>query len=195
MALLTRTYKRPRRAFVRAALAVLASFAVIACMCAPVYAQRAQIDDVKAAFVFQFANYVQWPDGTFENDTSPIVIGIIDNDNMIKVLTASVQGKSIGKRNIKVVDVSSDQEAQACHILYIDSSDDGRVDDYLSAVRSRPVLTVSDDDDFTEEGGVIRLFESQSKLRFEINVDEVERAKLTISSKLLSLAQVVHDKT
>lgn len=195
MALLTRTHKRSHRAFLRATVAVLASIAAVACLCAPVYAQRAQIDEVKAAFVFQFANYVQWPDGTFENDASPIVIGIVDNENMIKALSASVQGKSIGKRSIKVVDVASDQEAQTCHILYIDSSDDSRVDDYLSAVRSRPVLTVSDDDDFTEEGGIIRLFEAQSKLRFEINVDEVERAKLTISSKLLSLAQVVRDKT
>lgn len=195
MALLTRTHKRSRHALLRATLAVLASIAAMACVCAPVYAQRAQIDDVKAAFVFQFANYVQWPDDTFENDASPIVIGIVGNENMIKALGASVQGKNIGKRSIKVVAVAGDQEAQACHILYIDSSDDKRVDDYLSAVRSKPVLTVSDDDNFTEKGGVISLFEAQSKLRFEINVDEVERAKLTISSKLLSLAQVVRDKT
>jgi len=185
-----------RRAILRALLAVAATIAAVAGLCAPVYAQRgAQIDDLKAAFVFQFANYIQWPDGSFDDETAPIIIGIVDNQNMIKVLNASVQGKTIGKRSLKVVPVSTDAEAQACHILYIDPSDDKRVDDFLSAVRSKPVLTVSSDDNFTEEGGVIRLFETQSKLRFEINVDEAERSKLTISSKLLSLAQVVRDKT
>jgi len=194
MALLTRMHTR--RAILRALLAVAATIAAVAGLCAPVYAQRgAQIDDLKAAFVFQFANYIQWPDGSFDDETAPIIIGIVDNQNMIKVLNASVQGKTIGKRSLKVVPVSTDAEAQACHILYIDPSDDKRVDDFLSAVRSKPVLTVSSDDNFTEEGGVIRLFETQSKLRFEINVDEAERSKLTISSKLLSLAQVVRDKT
>lgn len=194
MALLTRMHTR--RAILRALLAVAATIAAVAGLCAPVYAQRgAQIDDLKAAFVFQFANYIQWPDGSFDDETAPIIIGIVDNQNMIKVLNASVQGKTIGKRSLKVVPVATDAEAQACHILYIDPSDDKRVDDFLSAVRRKPVLTVSSDDNFTEEGGVIRLFETQSKLRFEINVDEAERSKLTISSKLLSLAQVVRDKT
>ncbi len=77
---------------------------------------------------------------------------------------------------------------------FIDATDDKRADDFLAAVRAKPVLSVSDDDNFTEEGGVIRLFEQDSKLRIEINIDEAGRSGLTISSKLLSLAQVVHDK-
>lgn len=194
MALLTLTQKRSRRTFLRAALATLAYIAV-AGLCLPVYAQRAEIDEVKAAFVFQFANYVQWPDASFENESAPIVIGIVDNEKMIKALSTSVQGKTVGKRGFKVVAVTKDDEAQACHILYIDESDEERVDEYLSAVREKSVLTVSSDDNFTREGGIIRLFEAQNKLRLEINVDEAERAQLTISSKLLSLAQVVHDKT
>ena len=194
MALLTLTQKRSRRGFLRTAFAALACIAV-AGLCVPAYAQRAEVDEVKAAFVFQFANYVQWPDASFENESAPIVIGIVDNEKMIKALSTSVQGKTVGKRSIKVVAVADDQEAQACHILYIDESDDKRVDEFLSAVRSKSVLTVSSDDNFTDEGGIIRLFEAQNKLRLEINIDEAERAQLTISSKLLSLAQVVRNKT
>ena len=193
MALLMHTHTR--RVFLRATFAVLASVAAVAGLCIPVDAQRADVDEVKAAFVFQFANYVQWPNSTFETDSAPVVIGIVDNEKIIKALSTSVQGKTVGKRSLKVIAITSEEEAQHCHILFIDHSDDKRVDDYIAAVRNKPVLTVSSDENFTEEGGVIRLFEQQGKLRFEINADEVERAQITISSKLLSLAQVVHDKT
>ncbi len=192
MALLTRAHSRSRRAFLRAMLAVLASIAAVAGLCTPV--RSATIDDLRAAFVFQFANYISWPGAAFANDTAPIVIGIVGNETMAKTLTSSVQGKTVGKRSLKVINIESAADAPTCHILYVDDSDDKRVDDVIAAVRNKPVLTISTDDNFTTEGGVIRLFEAQSKLRFEINVDEAKRASLEISSKLLSLAQVVHDK-
>ncbi len=113
---------------------------------------------------------------------------------MTETLATAVRGKTVGEREIQVVDVAAEKDAESCHILFIDATDDKRADDFLAAVRAKPVLSVSDDDNFTEEGGVIRLFERDSKLRIEINIDEAGRSGLTISSKLLSLAQVVHDK-
>ncbi len=191
MALLSRTHNRRSLA----ARFALAACTLLAVFVQPASAQKARIDELKAAFVFQFANYVQWPDESFKDKSAPIIIGIVKNEAMTKTLSAAVRGKIVGDRGIQVVDIADEKAAETCHILYIDSADDEKVDNFLALVRSKPILTVSDDDNFTSEGGVIRLFELDSKLRIEINVDEAERSGLTISSKLLSLAQVVRDKT
>lgn len=195
MALLTGRHTDRRRAAARFALAVCAMLAGLSLLARPVVAQKAERDELKAAFVFQFANYVEWPETAFKDAAAPIVIGIVKNESVAKTLTASVRGKTVGERSIEIVRVDEEKEADKCHILFIDSADDKRVDDFLSIVRTKPVLTVSDDNNFTEEGGIIKLFEQASKLRIEINIDEAERSGLTISSKLLSLAQVVHDKS
>ena len=101
--------------------------------------------------------------------------------------------KPVAGRPIIVREVSTPAEAAECQIVFLDKSDNRRVTDFLSVLVGKPILTVSDDENFTEEGGVIRLFEQQNKPKIEINVDEAERSKLTISSKLLSLAVVVRD--
>jgi hypothetical protein len=196
MALLTSIPRSPRRAarrIVAVGLAVLLALLGLASSASG--QQAAQADQLKAAFVFQFANYVQWPDSAFEDASSPVVIGIVGNDAMVKTLTASVRGKTVGTRGFRVTNITSEKDVESCHIVFIDAADDKRVDDYLAYTRTKPVLTVSDDDNFTAEGGIIRLFEKDNKLRFEVNVDEAERSGITISSKLLGLAQVVHDKT
>lgn len=194
MALLTSTHSRPRSWRARIACAIAAVLLGVALLASPVDAQKASPDALKAAFVFQFANYVQWPESKFKDASAPIIIGIAHNDDMSKALAAAVKGKSVAGRAVEVVEVTDEASASGCHILFIDSQDDGRVDDFLKFAVSKPVLTVSDDSNFTEEGGIIRLFERDNKLRIEINVDEAGRSGLTISSKLLSLANVVHDK-
>lgn len=195
MALLSPAHSTPMRSMAARFMAIL----VLLGLASSAPAQQAvKRDELKAAFVFQFANYVQWPESSFKDAESPIVIGIVGNDAMVKTLTTSVRGKTVGARGINVVDVSTKEAAESCHILftqYSDERDEKRVDEYLSYTRTKPILTVSDDDNFTEEGGIIRLFEKDNKLRFEINVDEAERSGLTISSKLLGLAQIVRDKT
>lgn len=194
MALLTSTYTR-RHWCARLACAMAAVLLGIAVFTAPVLAQKAASpDELKAAFVFQFTNYVQWPDGAFKDASAPIVIGIAHNAPMSKALAVAIKGKTVGNRSVQVVDVTDEATAATCQILFIDASDDKRVDEYLKGVVTKPVLTVSDDDNFTGEGGIIRLFERDNKLRIEINVDQAGRSGLTISSKLLSLASVVHDK-
>jgi len=193
MALLTRTHTLRRSRTARLALAAVAVLIGLVLFAQPVSAQKATQDELKAAFVFQFANYVQWPETSFKDEATPIVIGIAGNQDMSKTLAAAVRGKTVGSRAIQVVDVADEKSADACQILFIDAKDDKKVDDFLATVRTKPILTVSDDDNFTSEGGVIRLFLKDSKLRIEINIDEAQRSGLTISSKLLSLAQVVRD--
>ena len=159
-------------------------------------AQRAaSIDEVKAAFVYQFANYITWPSNVFPDDTAPFNIGIVGNSTVAELLRESVRDKDVGGRPVLVREVEGPEEAATCQIVFLDHSDDKRVDDYLAALTNKPVLTVSDDNNFTEEGGIIKLYEEQKKLRIEINVDESARSKLEISSKLLGLAKVVRDRS
>ncbi len=191
MALLTQRQTRIMRAIV-AAIAMVVAAALPA---GRVHAQKvASIDEVKAAFVYQFANFITWPDGAFSDASAPVVIGILGNETVAKVLRESVRDKKVGERPILVRDLATPQEAAECQIVFLDRSDDKRVGEYLAVLVSKPILTVSDDDNFTEEGGVIKLYEQQNKLRIEINVDEAARSNLTVSSKLLSLAKVVRDR-
>ena len=196
MALLMSKPTTRRGALRRLVTAALAALLGLGALASAVSAdQVVDFDELKAAFVFQFANYVQWPESSFKEASSPIVIGIVGNDAMVKTLSASVRGKMVGAHPIEVTSVGNEKAVAPCHILYIDGSIDTRVDQYLAVTRSKPILTVSDHENFTSEGGVIRLFKKDNKLRFEVNVDEAQRAGLTISSKLLGLAQVVHDKS
>ncbi len=178
--------------------AAVAIAALAVCVPAPsADAQRsaASADDVKAAFVYQFTNYVTWPAETFAEASAPFTIGIVGNNDMAALLRESTSDKNVGGRPILIRELTSPDEATACQIVFIDRDEDKNADAYLAAVDGKPVLTVSDNDKFTEKGGVVRLFEEQNKLRIEINVDESDRSKLVISSKLLSLAKVVHDRT
>jgi hypothetical protein len=176
------------------AVATLVALATLV-LSSAVSAQRraASFDEVKAAFVYQFANFVTWPEDAFETDTDPMTIGILGNEEMVDLLREAVSAKTVGLRPILVRQLSEPGEAAECHIVFLDGSDDRRVDEYLAVLTTKAVLTVSDDSNFTEEGGIIRIFEQQNKPKVEINVDEAKRSNLTISSKLLSIAKIVND--
>lgn len=196
MALLTRDHRsRVQRTLHRIGAAGALAMALCILAVRADAQKAASIDDVKAAFVYQFANFVTWPDDVFTDPAQPITIGILGNETVAKVLRESVRDKRIGDRQIVVRELTTPQEALECQIVFLDPSDAARVDAYLAVLVGKAILTVSDDNNFTEEGGIIKLYEQQNKLRIEINVDEAARSNLTVSSKLLSLAKVVRDRT
>jgi hypothetical protein len=192
MALLTHRHNKPRYGVGFVLLAVAAAF-----VCAPAQRAEAQrgasIDEVKAAFVFQFANYITWPEDAFADASSSFTIGIVGNSDIAALLRESTSNKSVGGHPVLIREITSPNDAAQCQILFLDRRDDKQVDEYLGAVAGKPVLTVSDDDNFTERGGIIKLYEEQNKLRIEVNVDESDKSKLVISSKLLGLAKVVRN--
>lgn len=175
-------------------LMLAASLALTLFLSTTAMAQRgAEINKLKAAFLYQFANFVEWPEETFENDGDPFIICIVGNENLKETLEKAVKGRTINER---VIEVKSATVAAmpVCHIAFVDESQNRNAGEVIEILRDRPVLTVGDSKDFTRLGGVIRLFERSSRLRLEINVDAAARAKLKISSKLLSLADIVHDE-
>jgi len=157
-------------------------------------AQRPTEYQVKAAFLFNFAKFVEWPDSVFEDARAPIVIGVIGNDPFGADLDQAVKGKIVRDRKLEVRRMPSLEEGETCcHILFISISESKRLKAIFSALRHRNVLTVGDMDGFCRNGGAVGFFLSRNKVRFEINADVVTRSGLKMSSKLLKLARIVTD--
>jgi hypothetical protein len=146
---------------------------------------------VKAVFLFNFAEFVEWPPQSFPSDQSPLVIGILGDDPFGSYLDEAVKGERINNRPIVIQRYARVEDATACEILFISKSEDDRLDKILSGLKGRSILTVGDMDDFSQRGGMIRFVMANSKVRLKINITAAKAANLTISSKLLRPAEVV----
>ena len=146
---------------------------------------------VKAAFLYNFAKFVQWPPGTFASPTDPIGICIVGQNPFGSTLENMVQGKMVGDRTFVVRRLPDTQQAKSCQILFIGAGEWKRVRVMLDVLRGAPVLTVGETDDFTSFGGVIAFQLEGPRVRIQIDLQSAEHAKVRISSKLLSLAEIV----
>jgi hypothetical protein len=158
-------------------------------------AQSRPLDEyeVKAAFLFNFAKFVDWPKDASPNEHSPIRVGVVGKDPFGQALERVVARKSINGRDLQIVHTKSLAELKTCQIVFVSSSEEGRLPEIIMSLRGSSVLTVGESDDFAPRGGAIQFTIDDNKIRFTINVDAAERAHLKFSSKLLSLAKVIHD--
>jgi hypothetical protein len=143
---------------------------------------------VKAGFLLNFARYVEWPAGAFASSNSPVIIGVLGQDNLGRNLDMTVEGKTVEAHPVQVKRARRLSELGECHVLFISASEQDRLGRIFPALEHRPMLTVSDMDGFTSEGGMILLKRKSGTMRFEINRETAEKAGLKISSKLLKLA-------
>jgi hypothetical protein len=148
---------------------------------------------IKAAFLFNFAKFVQWPPGAFADATSPIVIGVLGENPFHEDLARTIRNKAVDDRPLLVKELRSPTEARKCHILFISASEKKRLPKILKGLKGASVLTVSEMDHFTENGGMINFVLKGTKIRFQINHEEATQAGLKISSKLMSLAVLPGD--
>ncbi len=149
---------------------------------------------LKAVFLFNFAQFVDWPPSATQDSQPsqpPLLIGILGDDPFGTFIDETVRGERVGARPIQVRRYRRIADIEACNILFISRSESERVPEILSAVKNRPVLTVSDGDGFASQGGIIEFFTDKSRIRIRINLDAAQAANLTISSKLLRVAEVV----
>ncbi len=146
---------------------------------------------VKAAFLYNFAKFVEWPPGTFTNPTDPIGICIAGVDPFGSTLETMVHGKKIGDRAFAVRRVADTLQPKGCQILFIGSAEWKRVRPLLEALKGAAILTVGETDDFTAAGGMIAFQIAGPRVRIQIDLETAERSRLKISSKLLSLAEIV----
>ncbi|MDB6065275.1 MAG: hypothetical protein JWR26_1483 [Pedosphaera sp.] len=152
--------------------------------------QESQLSEskVKAAFLFNFAKFVEWPQDAFAKPESPMTIGILGESPFGSDLEAIIQNKTINDRALQIKGMRSLGEITNCHVLFISTSEKKRLSEILEGLHGASVLTVGETEGFTEAGGMINLVREGKKFRFQINSDAARKAKLKISSKLLGLA-------
>jgi hypothetical protein len=158
---------------------------------APAAAAESREFEVKAVFLFSFAQFVEWQPGAFQNAGDPIVIGILGSDPFGAYIDEAVSGEKVNDRAIVIRRFSSVEDVGACHILFISESEVSRLGQILVALKGRSILTVSDIDHFSLDGGMIRFVMEKNKVRLRINNDAAMSAGLRISSKLLRPSEVV----
>jgi len=146
---------------------------------------------VKAAFLFHFAQFVDWPPEAFKDEDSPLTYCTIGEDPFHGALDASLKGKTIGARPLRVQHFKQSQETHGCQVLFIGTTGKKAISEELANLKGNPVLTVGESEHFAQEGGMIGLLLQDNKVRFEINLSAAEHARLRISSQLLSLAKTV----
>jgi uncharacterized protein DUF4154 len=144
---------------------------------------------VKAAFLFNFAKFVEWPPQTFKSPSDPMSICVLGPNPFGRSLDEAVAGKSIDGRRFVVRQVANAERAGGCQILFIASPQKSHLPELVTTLAG--VLTVGESEGFAAGGGVIGFKLQGGRVRLEVNVDAADQRKLRISSKLLSLAQIV----
>ena len=146
---------------------------------------------VKAVFLFHFAQFVTWPAGAFADSAAPLVIGILGDDPFGPYLDETVKGESVAGHPLAVRRLAGLEEAAGCHILFVTRGEMGRLPEILDTLAGRSVLTVSDAEGFAKRGGMIRFLTDRNRIRLRINLEAARAADLTLSSKLLRPAEIV----
>ncbi|MBI5099240.1 MAG: YfiR family protein [Nitrospirae bacterium] len=148
---------------------------------------------VKAAFLYNFTKFVEWPADAFRDVGDPVTLCILGSDPFGDALD-SIKDKTVGGRKFAVRKSLNPESLKGCHIIFVSESEREKLPAILNAVKNKHALTVGDMPGFAESGGIINLFMFENKVRFEINVDAAQHEGLAISSQLLKLARIVKEK-
>ncbi|MGH7992498.1 MAG: YfiR family protein [Limisphaerales bacterium] len=190
-------FRLPQRAVPGTRMPLKAVVLVFSLIFAPGFAGFAQDSSpseyqIKAAFLYNFAKFVQWPPQAFAGPRSPMVIGMLGDNVFGDNLERTIRNKTIDNRPFEFREFHSVKEATNCQILFISPSEKKRLPKILNGLRGTSVLTVSETDHFIEDGGMINFDIEDNEVHFQINNAAAKRSGLIISSKLLSLATHSH---
>jgi hypothetical protein len=175
-----------RRARLRGWLALLLM------ACAAPWAMAAPSEyQVKAVFLFNFSQFVEWPSAAFQSPAAPFVIGVLGDDPFGASLDEAVRSESVNQHPLLVKRIRDLGEIADCNILYLGQMDSKRMEEVLAALKGRSILTVSDADGLARNGVMIRFVTESHRVRLKINLGVAKASNLTISSKLLRLADIV----
>jgi hypothetical protein len=150
--------------------------------------------NIKAAFIYNFTQFIEWPEDSFENAASPFVIGILGKDPFGPAINETVEGEKVQGHPIIIQRYSSLQEIKECHILFVSNTESGNIKEIIAGLRNKNILTVSDIPGFPVEGGMIGFMMENNKTKLQINPSIAKAADINISSKLLRLAEIVGQK-
>jgi len=182
--------RKPGRAVLRAICALVVGLA----RCAGQDGTTTEYQ-VKAAYLFNFAKFVEWPTGAFRSPNSPLVICVLGLNPFGSDLEGSIAGKTVGGHRLQISNLPHGLDASSCQIVFIASSERGQMRQILQNLTGASVLTVGDTSGFTDDGGMINFVLEGERVRFEANVDAAEHAHLRLSARLLTVAKLVVGKS
>jgi hypothetical protein len=172
--------------------------ALLAC-CAEITFARAENqameNQVKAAFLYKFGSYVEWPAQTFERPDSPFVIGILATDNFADMLEQLIAGRGMNGRPVVVQRMRRGEPPKGQHILFIAHTESTALSEMVAATKGKAVLTVTDSERGLGTGCMISFVVENNRVRFDIAPEPAEQNKLKISARLMSVARKVAGRT
>jgi hypothetical protein len=161
----------------------------------PVQAQAQQATtpeyELKAVFLFNFAQFVEWPATAFEGPESPLIIGVLGPDPFGASLEEAIRGETVQGRAIEIRRFTRADEIVTCHILFVGRTDGTGLEGVLTQLKFRPILTVGEAEAFARTGGMIGFVSERNRIRLRINRGAADAANLLLSSRLLRSAEIV----
>jgi hypothetical protein len=163
---------------------------LLMCGSSPQLPQPSREYQVKAVFLFNFSQFIEFPNGAFPEANTPFVIGILQEDPFGAFLDETIEGEQVNGHPLIIKRFRQVEEVKQCHILFIRANKTDDLKTIFAKLKGRSVLTVGDAPKFAELGGMIRFFTESNKIKLQINLESVKAADLTVSSKLLRLAEI-----
>ena len=163
-------------------------------MCMPLQTEISREYQIKAVFLFNFCQFVEWPSTAFSSPEDPMVIGILGIDPFGNYLDETVMGERVNGHPLVVKRFQNPDQIEGCHILFVNLPERAEMEAILQFAEANNVLTVSDADNFVKKGGMMKFFTEDNRIRIRINVDAAKKAGLNISSKLLKVADLVNQR-
>ncbi len=148
---------------------------------------------VKAAFLYNFTKFVQWPGDSLAASGGPFDVGVVGSNPFGSHLAESMAGQSVHGRPVRVVEFLKPADVRPCDVLFVPDAEGDHLADIAARVKGSPVLLIGESPGFAERGGAINFILVDNKVRFEINPTVARTAGLQISAKLLAIATVVGD--
>lgn len=153
-------------------------------------AAESSLPSVKAAFVFNFIKLVSWPEARLPSGSGIVQVCVIRGDEMEAALRQALQGKLAGTHPIQVVSLGAEDNLAPCHVLYLGGRSTARNAALMARVSGKGVLLVDEGPRFSWPDGMIRLFQEQNRMRFELNLEAFERSGLKVDPRLIRLARI-----
>lgn len=147
---------------------------------------------VKAAFLYKFLGFIEWPPAAFSKADTPLTIGIIGADTVAAELAQIAQGRTVNNRKVIVKKISNGEPLSEFHMLFIGRGESARQGQLLKAAHHYPIVTVTETEGALEQGSMINFRVAEGRVRFEISLVAAERTDLKLSSRMLAVASSVH---
>jgi hypothetical protein len=161
---------------------------------APALQETVTEADLKAAFLFNFARFTEWPEGAFSGTGDEFRIGVLGPESALEPIQKKLSGKSVGKRTLKFVRGAVPGDLKACALIFVSDTEKSQIPALLAEFKEQPVLTVGETEGFAASGGVLNLYIEDKTVKYEINLDALSRTRLKATKLIVAAPKKVRDR-